>query len=471
MQYQENVFGLLGATDSYKISHWPQYPDGHVKSEFYTESRGGKFDEIVTAGINYLCGLLSQGVTHAQVERANMLYKSHFGYDMLNYNGWMKLADRWVSGKGLPLKLRAIPEGTPVPTRVATSVLSNTDKDAAWVVGHFETMALRAQWYPSTVATLSRECKKVLKKYLKKTSDLTGDEFDFVLKTRLHDFGARGVSSAESAAIGGLAHLYNFIGTDTVEGMILAIELLGYEGAAGVSIAAREHSTVTCYGIEWEKMAYKNSIEKFGEHVYAIVYDSYDYEKAIAEIESYKDEIIQKGGTLVCRPDSGDMIKNIMYTLQKLGEIFGYTYNSKGYKVLSKHCRIIQGDEITGPYTIERVLNWMETKKWSSENIAFGMGGGLLQMVNRDTQKYAMKMSYIEDANGARDVFKCPKGAEWKKSKAGRLMTITKDGEYKTIRAEDFGQYAGWQDAMITYFDGVTVHKDTLEDIRRRAEV
>jgi len=473
MQYQENKFGLLGATDSYKISHWQQYPEGMERAEFYVESRGGKFDEVVTAGINYLCGLLMQGVTREQVRRANTLYRQHFGKNMLNFEGWMKIAEDWEIGKGLPLKLRAIPEGTPVPTKIATSVLMNTHPSGAWVVGHFETMALRAQWYPSTVATLSRECKKVLKKYLELTSDLTDEAFEFVLTTRLHDFGARGVSSAESAAIGGLAHLYNFIGTDTVEGMILAIELLGYECAAGISIAAREHSTVTCYGIEWEKMAYLNSVEKFGDGVYAIVYDSTDYKKAITEIESYKDEIIAKGGTLVCRPDSGDMIDNIMFTLNELGRIFGYEYNAKGYKVLSKHCRIIQGDEITGPDTIERVLNWMETKKWASENIAFGMGGGLLQQVNRDTQKYAMKMSYIKDANGERDVFKCPKGAEWKKSKAGRLMTIVKDGEYKTIRAEEFTQYvnAGWQDAMITYFDGETVHRDSLEDIRQRADV
>ena len=38
------------------------------------------------------------------------------------------------------------------------------------------------------------------------------------LPFKLHDFGARGVSSLESAMLGGMAHLVNFRGTDTLTG-------------------------------------------------------------------------------------------------------------------------------------------------------------------------------------------------------------------------------------------------------------
>ncbi|UQJ94962.1 putative nicotinate phosphoribosyltransferase [Klebsiella phage CPRSA] len=163
-----------------------------------------------------------------------------------------------------------------------------------------------------------------------------------VLRTRLHDFGARGTSSAESAGIGGLAHLYNFLGTDTVEALIMAISLFedcqkafdDGEMAAGISIPAREHSTTVSYGKENEDLAYKNSIEIFGEGMYACVYDSWDFKAAVRRIAEYKDSILSKGGTLVVRPDSGDMVDNIMYALEELGRIFGYTVNSKGYKVL-----------------------------------------------------------------------------------------------------------------------------------------
>lgn len=47
-------------------------------------------------------------------------------------------------------------------------------------------------WYPITVATISREFKKILAKHLKSTSGgLEGLDF------KLHDFGYRGVSSQE----------------------------------------------------------------------------------------------------------------------------------------------------------------------------------------------------------------------------------------------------------------------------------
>ena len=39
----------------------------------------------------------------------------------------------------------------------------------------------------------------------------------------LHDFGYRGSTSVESAAIGGAAHLVNFLGTDTIAGMELLL--------------------------------------------------------------------------------------------------------------------------------------------------------------------------------------------------------------------------------------------------------
>lgn len=469
---------VLTAVDSYKTTHWLQYPEGTDGAVFYIESRGGKFQEVVTGGPNYIARLLSQPVTRKQVLFAQRLYKAHFGKDIFNLDGWLKIAELGY----LPVKFSAIPEGTVVPVKNMVARFEAFG-EFSWLAGWLETPGVRGIWYPSTVATLSRECKKVINQYQSMTSDLQGADYDFVLKTRLHDFGARGASSAESAAIGGLAHLYNFIGTDTVEGMILAISMfedadaiLENENAAidaaGISIPVREHSTTISYGRENEQDAYLNSVETFGDGVYANVYDSWSFKTAVARIIEYKDLVIQKGGTLVIRPDSGDMLDNIMYALNKLGEIFGYEYNSKGYKVLSKHVRIIQGDEIHGPETIARVLSWMESHKWASENIAFGMGGGLLQEVTRDTQKYAMKMSAIRVNGEWKGVYKCPEGAEWKKSKAGLLETIVKDGEYKTINLlEDFIP-EGWERALVTYFDhGEVNEQDNLQVIRERAGI
>lgn len=201
---------------------------------------------------------------------------------------------------------------------------------------------------------------------------------------------------------------------------------------------------------------------------------------------SYKDEVIAKGGTLIARPDSGDMIDNISFALETLGEIFGYETNSKGYKVLNKHCRIIQGDGIDGPEVIGRVLTVMKARGWAAENIAFGMGGGLLQMVNRDTCKWAMKMSAIKINGVWKDVFKCPKGAEWKASKKGQLkLRIMDDGRYYTEGTIEGGQMLygvsikdGFvelmsKDAFVRYYDAEKGQKfkSNLAEIRQRTAI
>ena len=477
MQKFNELNSLITSTDSYKVSHWLQYPEGTDAAMFYIESRGGKFDEVVTAGVNFVSRVLAEPITMKQVELARVLYRKHFGKDIFNYEGWKKIAELGY----VPVTFRAIPEGTVVPVKNAVATVY-AEHEFSWLAGWLETMTIRGIWYPSSVATLSRECKKVLAHYLDMTSDLTGEAYNITLGTRLHDFGARGATSAESAGIGGLAHLYNFIGTDTVEGMIMAISLFAdYQTlfdevenveAIGVSIPAREHSTTISYGKENEDEAYKNSIEMFGTGFYACVYDSWDYKGAVDRIAEYKEQIIAAGGTLVVRPDSGDMIDNIMYTLRKLGEIFGYTVNSKGYKVLHNSVRIIQGDEIHGPETINRVLSWMEANKWASENIAFGMGGGLLQEVTRDTQKYAEKLCAIRVNGVWKGVYKCPKGSEWKQSKKGLLMTITNGVEFKTIDTLETEIPDGWRDAMITYYDnGVLNTSDTVGVIRERTRI
>lgn len=471
---------IIFSTDSYKISHPQQFPKGTTHTQYYIESRGGALDKITVAGVNKFITTLEKGVTLEDVERANKLFRAHFGSDIFHYEGWKKLAQRFAEGKGLPLKVYAVPEGTRVPVKSAVLLIENTEPEFYWLPGHCETASLRDIWYMSTVATHSSEFKKEARIALESTSDLTGDEFDMVLNTRLHDFGARGATSGESAGAGGLAHLYNFIGTDTVEALILAQDLYNAE-CAGISIPAREHSTTTSYGLNQEGLreAYLNSVDLFGKGMYAIVYDSQDFERDIADIETYKDKIIEQGGTLVARPDSGDMLSNIEYALQKFGEIFGYTVNSKGFKVLPSCIRLIQGDSIDTPSDIRAVYDYIcFTCGWSAENIAFGAGGGLLQKVNRDTYKWAMKCCAIRVNGEWREVYKSPKGSEWKTSKKGYLLpmvhTVTSMHKDVNLLSDDHVKYIldlDWKMAAELYYDEGRVRSDTLPEIRSRAAV
>lgn len=420
-------------TDSYKVTHWLQFPEGATHSSYYIEARGGVYDEMMVAGIKFLTRVLEKGVTVEDVEQANTVYKRHFGENYFNYEAWMRIATEFNGV--IPLKIKSVDEGLVVPIKNVIAVVENTVEGFGWLPGWFEMFLLRGFWYQSTVATVSYHCKKAIVEYMDLTSDLTGEARETVIKSRLHDFGGRGVSSEESAGLGGSAHLYNFMGTDTVEALVFTQELFQEDIMPGFSIPAREHSTTTCYGRENEMKAYENSVTKFGNGIYACVMDSYDFEEAIRQIGqgNIKEAIIEAGGTFVARPDSGNMLDNIMFALNEFGRTYGYTVNSKGYKVLHPSVRIIQGDEIRSHEDIRRVLSWMETNKWSAENVAFGMGGGLLQLPNRDTMKMAMKMSAIKIDGKWIEVYKSPKGAEWKTSKKGLLTLIMNNGKYETV--------------------------------------
>ena len=159
-----------------------------------------------------------------------------------------------------------------------------------------------------------------------------------MLPFRLHDFGARGTTSFEQAGIGGLAHLVNFMGTDTVSGLVFARRHY-HEKMAGYSIPAAEHSTMTSWGEEHEVDAYRNMIRQFGGpgKLVAVVSDSYDLYRAVREIwgKTLKSEVLAMGGTLIVRPDSGDPTVVPIDAIDMLGESYGYTVNSKGYRVLN----------------------------------------------------------------------------------------------------------------------------------------
>ena len=210
----------------------------------------------------------------------------------------------------------------------------------------------------------------------------------------LHDFGARGVSSLESAALGGAAHLVNFLGTDTVSALCLA-RAHYHAPMAGYSIPAAEHSTITSWGREREVDAYRNMLRQFGKPgaIVAVVSDSYDIYRAISEHwgTTLRDAVIASGATLVIRPDSGDPVEVVAESLRRLDEAFGHVINGKGYRVLN-HVRVIQGDGIN-PDTIRAILQRITGDGYAADNVAFGMGGALLQRLDRDTQKFALKCS------------------------------------------------------------------------------
>ena len=421
---------LLLRTDSYKVSHWMQYPPGTQTVFSYIESRGGLFSHSLFFGLQaYLREYLQTPVTRDDVDEAAALMAVHG--EPFNREGWLRLIEK--HGGLMPVRIRAVPEGSVLPVHNVLATIENTDPEFFWVTSFLETELLRAIWYPTTVATVSAAAKTTLLRYLEATCDDPQGQIAF----KLHDFGARGVSSLESAALGGMAHLVNFMGTDTLSALLAARRYYDCD-VAGFSIPAAEHSTITGWGREHEADAYRNMVAQFGKPgaIFAVVSDSYDIFNACARLwgDALREEVIRSGATLVVRPDSGDPAETTLKVAQILAERFGTTTNAKGFRVLN-NVRIIQGDGVTLD-SLRLCLSNFFHNGFSAENIAFGMGGGLLQQVNRDTMQWAMKCSAMQVDGEWRDVYKAPVGDTSKTSKKGRLVLASSvDGEVRTQRA------------------------------------
>lgn len=466
MLFSTNLSNFILNTDSYKTSHWVQYPPNTEYVSSYIEARGtisNAFEHVLFFGLQaflkeYLCKPISQ----ADIDEAKTLLTAH-GVPF-NEAGWQHLLEK--HNGYLPLRIQAVPEGMVLPTGQVLCQVVNTDPEFFWLTSYVETTLLRAIWYPTTVASLSYYCKQIIKQGLEKSADNL-DSLPF----KLHDFGARGVSSLESAALGGLAHLVNFSGTDTLSAIVGASRWYGMrEDMPAFSIPAAEHSTMTAWGREHEADAYANMLTQFGEKgkVMAVVSDSYDLWNAIDNIwgGKLKEQVEKMGGTLVIRPDSGDPIKVVREALQRLAVKFGTTTNRKRYKVLPDCVRLIQGDGIN-PTSIANIIEAVTEAGFSTENITFGMGGGLLQQVNRDTLDFAMKTSAAEVGGEWRDVYKDPITSVAKRSKKGRLALVKNGNGFTTIREDELEQQQNLlQDVFL---DGKILVEQNLTQIRERS--
>ncbi|MBW4551015.1 MAG: nicotinate phosphoribosyltransferase [Aphanocapsa sp. GSE-SYN-MK-11-07L] len=453
-------YNLILDVDSYKASHWLQYPPQTTGMYSYLESRGGKSPATVFFGLQYILKqYLSQPVTPWMVEEAETFFSAH-GVPF-NAAGWHYIAHD-LKGR-LPLRICAVPEGTVVPVQNVLMTMESTDPQTFWIISWLETLLLRV-WYPTTVATQSWQIKQQIYNYLEKTSDDPAGEIGF----KLHDFGARGVSSCESAGLGGMAHLVNFCGSDTVQGVLYANHYYNHPMAA-YSIPAAEHSTITAWQRQGEEQAYRNMLHQFAKpgSLVAVVSDSYDLWSAIDHLwgDRLRQAVIDSGATVVIRPDSGNPVEIVGKVLQRLDYHFGSTVNTKGYKVL-QHVRVIQGDGVN-EHSIGEILQAIAALGFSATNVAFGMGGALLQKLNRDTQKFAIKCSEVTVAGEAIAVYKDPITDPGKKSKAGRLALIKTPTGYQTVPATT--ESLQHNQLGTVYENGVIQQETTFEQVRQRA--
>ena len=453
---------LILICDSYKVSHWDLLPDNTTETTFYQEARvGSKFDTIVPFYLQALLQKYFVGVviTQDMIEEANELFADHFGdSSVFNRAGWEYIVKH--HGGKLPVSIKAVPEGLPVPVGNALLQITSTDPKCSWLPGYLETILCQL-WHPTAVASQGRAIKKIVAYWLEKT----GGDMNF-LPFMIHDFSARGVECPEANEMGCSAHLVNFMGTDT----ILALHTMKkYYGAkcAGYSIRATEHSITTINKREGEEDFYRKVITKYPNGLVAMVMDSYDIDNAFQVIiPKLKDLVLARTGRVVFRPDSGDPSEMVIKVHNYLGDIFGYTVNEKGYKVLHPKVGVIQGDGMDFN-SIGMVLENLANAGWSCSNFAMGVGAGLVQKLNRDTLRFAIKLNHAVVDGIGRDVQKMPKTDPTKASKSGKVKVIAGANGFETV-----SENASGEDVMVEVFrDGVMLQTWTLDEIRARATI
>ena len=451
-------------TDSYKASHYLQYPKALEYLSAYIESRRSPYPYNVFFGLQgWLKNL--HPITQEDIDEAEYVLSQHIPGLEFNRKDWQYIL-RQHDGV-LPIRIDAVKEGTKVPASNVLLQITNTDPRLPWLPQYLETSLLRSIWYATTVCSRSKFIKEAfIRPALIKTSDNVESELPF----KLHDFGFRGVSSFESAEIGGAAHLVNFMGTDTMAALGYLRRNYSATSMPAFSIPAAEHSTVMAWEQDGEMNSYLNMVSQFGGkgRLFAVVSDTYDIYKAVKDIwcGTLKDQVLNNGGTLVVRPDSGK--PHVPSTvLDLLGDGFGWTVNSKGYRVLPPQVRVIHGDSVSET-TIPQVYSIMQDSAhmWAADNLAFGMGGELLQKVDRDTLGFAQKASAVKfGGNIWRPISKSPIDDPGKKSKAGRLALVESNGKYQTIQEHSLSPTETnllervWE-------DGKLIREQTLEEIR-----
>lgn len=461
----ENNICLL--TDSYKITHHYFYPKGTKKIYSYLESRvGAEFNKTIFYGLQYIIKKYLEGkaVTQEKIDEADNLMRTHLGEGIFNREGWQYILDEFDGM--LPIEIKAVPEGTPVDVGNVLMTVENTDDKCYWLVNYLESLLLQV-WYPSTIATLSAEVRKLANFYL----DVTGSDksnLDFML----HDFGYRGATSTESSMLCGSAHLLSFSGTDTIPALTIPENYYNDSEVYGFSVQATEHSVMTSLGQDGEIQQALNVIENAKNGILSMVIDSYDYrnflKQASTDGSELNDAIVKflsiDGNKIVFRPDSGEPVSTTIDCLNILEKGFGSYNTEKGYKVFDANIGLLWGDGLNY-HKIRDILFAMKSNGWAAQNIIFGMGGGLHSSVNRDTQRNAFKCSaQLRDGQWF-DIFKNPLDSS-KKSKTGRFKLIEDDGSFKTISIDDEGD-----DILRTVFkDGKLLVDEKYCDVKLRAQ-
>jgi len=507
-----NINPMLLA-DMYKMSHADLY-DSDTEKIYATwtprTSRIEGADEVVVFGIQYfvkkyLIDYFNDNFFNLSKEEAVKPYIRMMKHT-IDSEGLGKDKIEALHDLGyLPIRIDAMEEGSLCPIKVPCLTIENTLPEFYWVTNFLETLMSTEIWKPMTSATIALQYRKILDRWADKTCD-DRNHVDF----QGHDFSMRGMAGVDSCETSGAGHLLSFVGTDTIPAIYMLEEYYGAnveQELVGTSIPATEHSIMCCNSALSEDGSKLKELEAFKRIItdvhpngfVSIVSDTWNlWEVCTSILPALKDEVMNRDGKVVIRPDSGNPVDiicgEVIYNgldgqpLKKIGEypeertkgviellwdVFGGTTNSKGYKVLNSHIGAIYGDAITLERA-EEICSRLEAKGFASSNIVFGIGSYTYQMNTRDTFGFALKSTYA--SKGGKEVFlyKDPITDDGTKKSQKGMVVVYKNKEGKIALDDENSSYS--RDVAVArsysllqplFLDGKLLRETSLSDIRK----
>lgn len=387
----------------------------------------------------------------------------------------------------LPIKIKALPEGTLVPIGVPMMTIENTHPEFAWLTNFLETLISQNLWHPTTTATISYVIETMLKDYLERCNEDTARA-----KSLYGDFSPRGMSSSASSESGGAGHLTSSVKTSSPEAIRYLVKY--YHGdlekeKIGEWSTSVEHSCVcTNYFMNHnnEEVFFEALLHQhYSTKPFTYVADSFDFWSFVTEsLPKFKDAILQrKNAKVSIRPDSG-LPEDILCgdvngeneaerkgLVEVLWDIFGGSINEAGYKKIDEHIGIVYGDSIT----IERcqlICERLLEKGFAIDNVVFGIGSYTYNMISRDTLGHALKATYCEISGQSIPVFKNPKTDKdaMKKSQKGKVAVIEEEGKLVCIDGLTTLTEKEIQNNLLqtVFYNGKLVKECSLHEIRNR---
>lgn len=471
--------------DGYKVGHPFQYPKGTKKVYSNWTPRSTRVPGVNRVGLfgpqffvqNYLVEQFNEQFFSQPKDKVIKKYARRIRH-YVGETPTDHIAHLHEIGY-LPLRMKAVPEGTRVPLRVPMMTWVNTHDDFYWLTNMIETQFSNTVWHPITSITTAFDYRLEFERYAKKT----GVHPDFV-KWQGHDFSYRGVVGLEGAALSGAAHLAVFTGTDTIPALDLLEEYYGADAEAmllAMTVPATEHSVMSMGKKESERATIRRLImEVYPRGPVSIVSDTWDFWKVITEIlPSLREEIMSRQpdefgrpGCVIPRPDSGDPVYIVCGrpshavpehvrkgAWEVMWDNFGGVVNDNGYKQLDSHVGLIYGDAITRDRQ-SKILDGLAAKQFAT-SIVLGIGSFTYQYVTRDTYGQAVKATYGEtESGGPQEIWKSPvtddgvkhsargllcvdegpdglflkESCSWEEEAGGMLQTIFEDGELRNFQ-------------------------------------